>query len=292
MAQLADPRAVDRRTVGVPTGDQPQRPGAPNPQLASLLAAQFERLSNQIAGGQRVHPDALLPVDPNEGLFLDEYLPHLPPNAELEALSQLITDPTVAEEGLGQGFDPSQLGGYVSEGRDGNGYDWYRSGQAPNNYSNRNHPLYQARAEFVSNVVAPTIQRLFPGMNVTGQNYYRPPGGGGGQAQNSDHQSAGALDIFSQYKVGTAEQKEELRALRDWAAQQPWVSFVRCLSPHHWDHVHLSVDINWVRDNAYNGPTGGINTTAATTPTSSPSGTAQQPTVTPSPTVDPGIQPT
>src|SRR5690606_4759409 len=74
---------------------------------------------------------------------------------------------------------------------------------------------------------------------------YRPPGGGGGQAKNSDHQSAGALDIFGPEHV--------LDAIRDWAIQQPWVSFVRWKSPYHYDHVHISVDIGWVAENFFGG---------------------------------------
>lgn len=212
----------------------------------SLLTAIYDQLSHRIAGGTRpdlnlVNPVTGEPIDTETEGFLPEEIERELPTADEWFDPVLFRDPDK--------FDVSTVPKSASSGagREGDGLDWFRSGQAPNNYANRNHPLYQSRAEFVAKHVAPTIQELFPGMTIQGQNYYRPPGGGGGQAKNSDHQAAGALDVF-----GTAEQ---MTALRNWAVNQPWVSFVRYNSPYHYDHVHMSVDLGWVAENYYGGKT-------------------------------------
>ena len=237
------------------TDTQEQRPS----QLEAMLRLLYERLSDQIAGGARTNVNLLGPlgqeIDPEfEGMLPDD-LDFEPPVTLLDPTVFGLADPnapqgSIAESALQSAISESALQSAIRssanvQGRAGKGGDWFRTGQAPNNYANRNHPLYKARAQFVADIVAPTIKQLFPEATVTGQNYYRPPGGGGGQAKNSDHQSAGALDIFGPEHV--------LDAIRDWAIQQPWVSFVRWKSPYHYDHVHISVDIGWVAENFFGG---------------------------------------
>jgi len=222
--------------------DQTQERAADRP-LGRLLLAQFNAVSNAIAGGQRIDVNEVLPTgerwNPLEGMLPDEVT--FPD--QFDPATFAMADPNRPDS-----FNLANIpAAGTGAGREGKGLDWFRAGQAPDNYANRNNPLYRARADFVSKHVAPTIAEAFPGMTVTGQGYYRPPGGGGGQAKNSDHQSAGALDVF-----GTPE---EMAALREWAVTQPWVSFVRCNSEHHYDHVHLSVDIGWVAHNYFSGGT-------------------------------------
>lgn len=234
-----------RGTLADPQGGFPPASGQLS-QSGSLLTAIYDQLSHRFAGGRRpdlnlVNPVTGEPIEVDTEGLLPEDIEAMLPTAEQWFDPVMFRDP--------ERFDLSAIPKTASggAGREGEGLDWFRSGQAPSNYANRNHPLYQARAEFISKHVAPTIADLFPGMKVTGQGYYRPPGGGGGQAKNSDHQSAGALDVF-----GTPE---EMAALRNWAVNQPWVSFVRCNSPYHYDHVHISVDLGWVAENYYGGKT-------------------------------------
>lgn len=228
------------------TDTQEQRPS----QLEAMLRLLYERLSDQIAGGMRTNVNLIGPlgqeIDPEfEGILPDD-LNFEPPVTLLDPTVFMLADPNAPRGSISESVLQSAIRSSANvQGRAGKGGDWFRTGQAPNNYANRNHPLYKARAQFVADVVAPTIKRLFPEATVTGQNYYRPPGGGGGQAKNSDHQSAGALDIFGPEHV--------LDAIRDWAIQQPWASFVRWKSPYHYDHVHISVDIGWVAENFYGG---------------------------------------
>lgn len=212
-----------------------------------LLTRMYGNLSKNLAGGSPLDLQGLNPITGDEldweadGMIPEEFATVVPTNDWFDAIG--FRSPQQAQEAMGS-LNLSSITA-AGPGRQGSGGDWFRTGQAPNNYANRHHPLYQARAAFVAEQVAPTIQKLFPGMSVQGQNYYRPPGGGGGQAANSDHQSAGALDIF-----GTPEQ---MAAVRDWLVLQPWVSFVRYNSPHHYDHVHVSIDLGWVAQNAYGG---------------------------------------
>lgn len=228
------------------TDTQEQRPS----QLEAMLRLLYERLSDQIAGGVRANVNLLGPlgqeIDPEfEGILPDD-LNFEPPATLLDPTVFRLADPNAPKGSIAESVLQSAISSPANvQGRAGKGGDWFRTGQAPNNYANRNNPLYKARAQFVADVVAPTIKQLFPEATVTGQNYYRPPGGGGGQAKNSDHQSAGALDIFGPEHV--------LDAIRDWAVQQPWVSFVRWKSPYHYDHVHISVDIGWVAENFFGG---------------------------------------
>lgn len=224
-------------------------PQSENP-LRRQLTELYDVLSNKIAGGQRIDHRNMLPGadDPSEGLIPDEFA------------DQLTTL---------DWFTPSQWAGLSSEdalradmslipepggaGVLGTGGDFFRTGQAPDNFTNRNNPLYLARRDFATQIT-PQLNELF---GVTGHaGAYRTPSESdadpGGRAVNSDHLSAGAVDFY-----GTVEQ---LDALRDYLVEQPWVSFVRWRSESHGGesgeesgaHVHVSFDLGWVARNYFN----------------------------------------
>jgi hypothetical protein len=216
-----------------------------NPLRQNLLGL-YETLSSKIAGGQRTDHRDLLPGadDPLEGLVPDDY------RSDLVDLGEWFQPSDWA--GL-SGDDPMRidLASIPAPGKTvtaGKGLDFFRSGEAPSNYANRNNPLYQARREFAVSV-APKIEEMF-GVSAGGSaGYMRAPKAShadpGGPSSNSDHYSGGAIDFY-----GT---KEEMIALRNWAETQPWVSFVRCQSESHYDHAHLSVDIGWIAKNYFSG---------------------------------------
>lgn len=127
-----------------------------------------------------------------------------------------------------------------------------RGGSAPNNYENRNQPAYKYRREVVAPHYASTIKNLFPGAEIGGLGYIRPPDHvGGGKAPNSDHQSGGAIDVY--FKQGTpAESDAMLKQIQAWAMQQPGVSYVVYEGDHNHQkhgrndgHVHISFAVGW-----------------------------------------------
>jgi hypothetical protein len=209
-------------------------------QLDGLLTQMFSALSDRIAGGQRSDARDLLPevLDPDEGTIPEEFLADV---TEVEYF-----DPTTATPADVAAFDINSVKPGTGAGKEGKGLDWFRKGEAPNNYANKDNPLYRARREFAM-AIAPQLEELF-GVSAQGSaGHMRKPSSGdaaaGGRSANSDHYSGGALDLF-----GT---KEEMVALRNWAIEQPWVSFVRCQSESHHDHVHLSIDLGWVKENFF-----------------------------------------
>jgi hypothetical protein len=214
--------------------------------LGRLLTQVFDSVSNELAGG-RVNPADLLPGadDPNEGSVPAEFLPGV------ETFDWF--DPTVWSNATPDAVTPTDLTAITAAtgaGTDGEGLDWFRAGEAPNNYVNRNNPLYVARKDFIVSV-APKLEQMFD-VSVEGSaGYYRPPAAAdaapGGRSPNSDHYSAGAVDVY-----GTPEQ---LTGLRDWLVEQPWTAFVRYASESHQEHLHLSVDLGWVANNYYGGNT-------------------------------------
>jgi hypothetical protein len=217
-----------------------QRAVTPGSQIDQVLTGVFESLSNRIAGGQRSDARDLLPevLDPMEGTVPEEFL------ADVTEVQYF--DPNNATPADIAAFDINSVKPATGAGKEGKGLDWFRGGEAPNNYSNRDNPLYEARREFAM-AIAPQIEKLF-GVSAQGSaGHKRQPQAShkkpGGPSANSDHYSGGALDLF-----GT---KEEMVALRNWAIEQPWVSFVRCQSESHYDHVHLSVDLGWVKENFF-----------------------------------------
>lgn len=213
--------------------------------IDDLLTQTFAELSNRVAGGQRLDPRELLPEVglPDEGQIPEELL------AELMGIDSF--DPVAWSRGLPDDIsqvDVTKIKPASGPGREGKGLDFFRGGEAPNNYANRHNPLYKARRDFMV-AIAPQLEELF-GVSAQGSaGYMRQPSKGdaaaGGRSANSDHYSGGALDLF-----GT---KEEMVALRNWAVNQPWVSFVRCQSESHYDHVHISADLGWIAQNFFQG---------------------------------------
>jgi hypothetical protein len=223
------------------------------PDLDSTLTSIFDDLSRKMAGGLRTDPRDLLPEadNPLEGVIPDEFLPEV---------SQFDWfDPTVWAKASTEDMsmvDLSNLQPATGAGKGGKGRDWFRADQAPNNYTNRNNPLYQARREF-SVALAPKLEEMFGVTSEGSAGYIRPPSKGdaapGGRAVNSDHQSGGAVDFFGEVA--------ELDALRDFLVTQPYVSFVRWRSESHGGasgtesgaHVHVSFDLGWIAQNYFEG---------------------------------------
>jgi hypothetical protein len=210
--------------------------------LDRLLDSVYDKLSQRLAGGQRTNVNDLLPgaQDPLEGLVPEDMLPDLP--------MQDWFDPTVFARSTDQAeFDMTGISAASGPGKDGTGSDWFRTGEAPNNYVNRHNPLYKARTDFARQINR-HIEELF-GVSGGGVGYYRPPHANdsapGGRSGNSDHYSAGAIDYY-----GTGEQ---LDRLRDWLTQQPFTGFVRWRSESHYDHLHVSFDLGWVAENYFQG---------------------------------------
>ncbi len=213
--------------------------------LGDFLTGIFRVLSDGMTpSGQAEDIEMLMPGadDPLEGLIPDEFLPFVS--------SFDWFDPTVwagAASGDVASIDLSAITQRTGPGADGSGLDWSGVGQAPNNFTNRNNPLYISRKDFIV-ALAPQLEAMF-GVSSGAVGYYRPPSSSdaapGGKAVNSDHQSAGALDIY-----GTPE---ELTALRNWLVLQPFTAFVRYQSESHSKHLHLSIDIAWVANNYFSG---------------------------------------
>lgn len=234
----------DRQAAGQRPGDT----GAEGPRQSPIrrqLLDLYDVLSHKIAGGQRVDHRQMLPGadDPAEGVVPDDFRPE-------------VTD-------LGRWFRPSEWLGVGPEdqvradlgaipepakgGVDGKGMDFFRGGEAPDNYTNRNNPLYAARREFAADINS-RIEDLFD-VDGGGVGWMRPPQSSdaapGGRSANSDHYSGGAVDYYGD--------PGELDALRNWLVQQPFVSFVRWRSESHHDHLHASFDLGWVAQNYFQG---------------------------------------
>lgn len=264
-------------------------PDVQSPLRRNLLDA-YDALSHQIAGGQRRDHRDLLPgaEDPLEGIIPDEFR------------SQI--------EDIGEWFEPTEWAGLSptdvpradlttipapgTKVVTGNGGDFFRSGEAPNNYVNRQNPLYLARTEFAESVT-PRINELFGTTGHAG--HYREPlasdAAKGGRSANSDHYSAGAVDFF-----GTVEQ---LDALREWAVGQPFVSFVRWRSESHGgstgtepgSHLHMSFDLGWIAQNYFQGREAPSFTAQTQTTPTLPPQAAQGPTPAPQEPQEPLLEP-
>jgi hypothetical protein len=181
--------------------------------------------------------------DPLEGLLPDEFRDQF---TDLDWYTPTDWSGLTAEDAIRA--DLTQIPEPGGKAVDGKGRDFFRSGEAPNNYTNRHNPLYKARTDFVEQVT-PKLNTLFGVQGDAG--HYRTPKEShkapGGPSANSDHYSAGAVDFF-----GTPD---ELDALRDYLVDQPWVSFVRWQTESHYDHLHMSVDLGWVAQNYFSGRT-------------------------------------
>ncbi len=215
---------------------RPERP------LGNMLTQVFDTLSSQLAGGQRSSVHDLKPGadDPNEGLIPDEFLPGV------ETFDWF--DPTVWAGARPDDITQVDLNAIpvpTGAGNAGTGLDWFRSGEAPNNYVNRNNPLYTSRKDFAV-ALAPQLENMF-GVETSSEGYYRVPSASdaapGGRSGNSDHYSAGALDFY-----GTPDQ---LTRLRNFLVEQPFTAFVRYQSESHETHLHVSFDVGWVAHNYF-----------------------------------------
>lgn len=252
--QFTQPSNVPRvPSLGVPSlgGDVTFRdPDLEVGPIDDVLTQVFDRLSHFIAGGRRQDPRDLLPEvqDPSEGVVPEEVRPDVEtfdwfdPAIWARATPENITDADI------QRVTPA-----TGEGREGTGGDWFRGGEAPNNFVNRHNPLYQARREFAV-TIHDDIENLFDVSAQGSAGYLRPPdpshAAPGGASPNSDHYSGGAIDFFGE--------TENLQRLRDWLVTQPFVSFVRWQSESHFDHVHVSFDLGWIAENWFQGRTAPI----------------------------------
>lgn len=247
----------NRRALGFEDGTLPAVQPEPRPAnrmqqvpldrggLDGILTGIFDRLSRQVAGGGRMDPRDLLPgaQDPLEGIVPDEFVP------EVQGVDWF--DPTVWARATPEDMsmvDLSNLTAATGPGKEGKGQDWFRTGEAKNNYANRHNPLYQARRDFAV-ALAPQIEEMF-GVSAQGSaGHMRQPqashAAAGGPSANSDHYSGGAIDFFGD--------EAELDALRDWLVEQPFTSFVRWKTESHYDHVHVSFDTGWVAQNYFEG---------------------------------------
>lgn len=242
--------ARDRMMHGDPIEEQDPEADAAD----RMLTALYDKLSAKMAGGQRTDPRLIMPGGgvleleeggrhATEGFFPEEYRPdafsHDWFRPEMFVRASQMDDPRSE-------LDLAAIKSATGPGRDGKGMDWFRAGEAPNNYANRNNPLYKARTEFTI-AVDDQIEDMFDVQGASG--HYRAPdpshAAPGGPSANSDHYSAGAVDYFGS--------TEELTRLRNWLVEQPWVSFVRWQSESHYDHVHVSVDLGWVAENYFGG---------------------------------------
>ncbi len=217
-----------------------QRPERP---LGNLLTQVQHTLSNQLAGGQRTPVSDLIPGagDPNEGLIPDEFIPGV---STFDWF-----DPTVWAGARPDDITKVDLNAIpvpTGVGTAGTGLDWFLSGEAPNNYANRNNPLYQSRKAFIV-ALAPKLEDMFDVSAEGSAGYMRQPAASdaepGGRSSNSDHYSGGALDIYGD--------TENLTRLRNWLVEQPFTAFVRYKSESHQTHLHVSFDVGWVAHNYF-----------------------------------------
>ena len=211
-----------------------------------LINGPLNTLSHGLAdGGQRIPLADLLPGadDPLEGSIPDEFLPGV------DTFDWF--DPTVWAGARPDDITQVDLNAIpvpTGAGTAGSGLDWFLSGEAPNNFANRNNPLYQSRKDFVV-ALAPQLEDMFDVSAEGSAGYMRQPSAGdaapGGRSSNSDHYSGGALDVY-----GTPE---NLTNLRNWLVEQPFVAFVRYQSESHQTHLHVSFDVGWVAHNYFQG---------------------------------------
>ncbi len=124
--------------------------------------------------------------------------------------------------------------------------------EAPSNYANRNQPDYVYRREVAAPYFADVVENRFPGVEIGGLGYIRPPSDtGGGRSSNSDHQSGGAIDIY--FKEGSVNQSnQKLTEIAGWLRMQPWAGLVvfegndahqKVGSVN--GHVHLSIQLGY-----------------------------------------------
>ncbi len=129
----------------------------------------------------------------------------------------------------------NQLGISIDFDLDAAFADTAGGGQAPNNIANRNAPAYVARAQYASGGFTDLLHSTFPGITRIGQWRGINVLPGGGRAENSDHYSGGALDVYADPAT--------MAAIYAWAFTQPDVSFPKFGDADHRDHVHISLKL-------------------------------------------------
>lgn len=207
----------------------------PAPSAADLLAAVFSKVSRTIAGDD---PYSLPPLGTTD-LQAEGFLPTGPQSIDPDFLPANLGDPFTPESGFfasipdldtasigAEFFDPASL----PDPQQGNFYKTSSGllrysigvGEAPDNKANASHPVYQARAEFVSRV----RQMVLGEFNVTDAGQHRDHNAPltPGRSRNSDHYSGGAFDV-------RAPNIAEAQRLLSWASSQPWVSFAQMYPP-------------------------------------------------------------
>lgn len=176
-------------------------------------------------------------------------------------------------------LDPEDIGiltGITSTYRTANEeYDRYQEDRSKMNYSNANNRdpqniadakagvgVYGERKRLVASMV-PVIEQMWGGMitRVEGQNYLRPVPTEkvSGQAMNSDHLTAGALDVFM--PPGSAKHAAYYRdvmvpQLKRWQNEgliSSWVGYGA--NKAHADHVHISFALGANNDQGFNAQT-------------------------------------
>ncbi len=210
-----------------------------------MLFSTLGAASDIVASGRRVPPEELLPGydDPLEGSVPNQFLPDVTTFDWFNPTVWANADPADLS-----GIDLASITAATGPGLDGDGLDFFRGGEAPDNFTNRNNPLYVSRRDFAE-AIAPRLAEMF-GVSAEGSaGYLRTPqtsdADPGGRSPNSDHFSGGAIDFYGD--------DAELTDLRNWLVAQPFTAFVRWQSESHTDHLHVSFDLGWIAQNYFSG---------------------------------------
>lgn len=221
--------------------------------LRPLLTAVFDRISTALAGGERVLPPdmraeeqarEMLPDGPRFQLpdfdepevVLGDGDPFLPEIADVALPQAPDVQPTRQETALA--FAPVGDGRFVRFD-DGMVRFTRGVGEAPGNKTNRNDPLYQERARFVTEMYRYAL-RNFDAVGL-GQHRHVDAEVTGARSSNSDHYSGGAFDV-------RASSPEEAQRILAWASRQPWVSFAQVYPDG--TLVHISAYIGYFAESA------------------------------------------
>lgn len=194
--------------------------------LPGLLRATFQQISNSLAGADAaflppmgagdVEAQGLVPsVDPDTLDLTDteEFTPDMPQNLPE---NQFSVDTIQGEPFDFASLPQAQGGKFLQKG--GKLIFTTGVGEAPNNKSNRNNPVYERRAEFVSEA----LNFVTSNFDAASAGQYRDMNAEvtANRSHNSDHYSGGAFDV----RTGSREEAQRVLA---WASQQPWVSFAQ-----------------------------------------------------------------
>ena len=121
--------------------------------------------------------------------------------------------------------------GITSADRAGGTVGQNPGGEAFNNIGNRDHPLYQQRAQFVAQNKQQIMDKF--GLKDWGQWREVDAKVDGNRSSNSDHYSGGANDYYGSM--------DKMQAAANYLQNQPYVSFVRIHEPG--PHLHVSYSL-------------------------------------------------